>query len=183
MSDGGRLSTSFNIHRSAFITNTAVPPHRTTQLSVQANDRIEREALRYLARQDRTEAQVRAYLTRRGASTALIRRLIREFIRRGYVNDHEYAQRWAWARLERRPMGRERLEAELLAQGIDSAVVTETVERLYRSRSERELAHRLLAGRRDVRMPRDLARAAGLLRRHGFSDETIETIVREDRLS
>jgi regulatory protein len=145
---------------------------------LRATDRIEHEALRFLARKDRTEAQVSAYLTRRGASKALIRKLIREFIRRGYVNDRRYAQRWAWDRLERRPMGRERLEAELLSQGIDSAIVTETAERLYRSRGERELAERLLAGR--LRMPRDLARAAGLLRRHGFSDETIETLVRED---
>jgi regulatory protein len=160
-----------------------VPSRRTIQLSLRATDRIEQEALRYLARKDRTEAQVRAYLARRGASTALTRKLIREFIRNGYVNDSGYAQRWALARLEKRPMGRERLQAELLAQGFGGALVTDTVERLYRGRSERELAQRLLAGRRDVRMPRDLARAAGLLRRHGFNDETIEAIVREDRSS
>ena len=74
-------------------------------------------------------------------------------------------------------MGRERLETELLAQGLDRAIVAETAERLYRERTERELAQRLLAGRRELGTTPGLARVAGLLRRHGFSDETIEDIL------
>ena len=158
-----------------------MPSRRPTQRSLRATDRIEDEALRFLARKDRTEAQVRAFLSRKGASEAQTRRLIRDFIRKGYVNDPGYAWRWAEARLARRPMGRERLEAELLTQGIAGGTVAETVERLYRGRSEREMARRLLDGRRDVRTSRDPARAVRLLRQHGFSDETIESIVREDQ--
>ena len=149
----------------------------TTQAGPSPDQRIEREALRYLTRRDRTEAQVRTYLGRTGAAPVLIRRLIREFIRRGYLNDRVFAQQWARSRLERRPMGRERLETELLAQGLDRAIVAETAERLYRERTERELAQRLLAGRRELGTTPGLARVAGLLRRHGFSDETIEGLL------
>src|SRR5512147_691703 len=71
-------------------------------------------AIRYLARWDRTAAQVEQFLLRKGAAPAQIQQTIGRLSDLRYLNDGAYAERWIETRLARRPMGRERLEAELL---------------------------------------------------------------------
>jgi regulatory protein len=144
---------------------------------VPAADQFEQAAIRYLARRDRTAAQVHAYLSRRGAPLTRIRALIGQLQARGYLNDDAYAERWARARIARRPMGRERLSAELEAQGVSLRAVARTLELIYGERSERELARDLLSRQPALRRPGDSARSAGVLRRHGFSEDTIEAVL------
>lgn len=134
-------------------------------------DSAERLGLSYLARRDRTEAQVAAFLARRGVPAARIAGLLARWRAGGYLNDERYARRWAEARLARRPEGRRRLEAELLAQGLDPDLVARTLDRLYAERSERTLAEALLTRVR----PRKGA-AAALLRRQGFDEDVIEAL-------
>jgi SOS response regulatory protein OraA/RecX len=67
-------------------------------------------------------------------------------------------------------MGRERLEAELLGQGIDQSTTTWALNRTYDEFSELDLARRFLEGR---------AVSPAQLRRHGFSEETIEALFDE----
>jgi regulatory protein len=129
------------------------------------SDLLEGAALRYLARRDRSEAQMAAYLEHRGASPSKVRTLLRQLRTRGYLNDERFAVSWGQARLARRPMGRQRLEAELLGQGLGPPLVLRVLSRLYREQDEREIARRLLK-----RKPGN----GSLLRRYGFSEETIE---------
>lgn len=133
-----------------------------------ASDLIHQAALRYLARRPRTIAHMTAYLTRIGASPTGIRSAIAKFQRLGYLDDDAYARQWARDRLARKPMGRERLEQELERQGLEAHIIAVTVEELYSETSEREVALKL-AGSRAV--------TPSFLRRWGFSEETIETIV------
>jgi len=151
-----------------------VRPGKPIRFPLPADDSTEQAALRFLARRDRTEAQVRAYLSRTGASSGRIRALIKQFVKRGYLNDERYALRWASARLARRPMGRERLEAELIGQGLDRDTTERALEQVYGGRSERDLARALLNQSSDLRTLRGRSRGANLLRRHGFDEETIE---------
>lgn len=138
-------------------------------------NRIESSAVRYLAVRDRTEAQLRAYLTKVGASPSRIRALITRFRARGYLNDEAFAVQWARSRLARRPMGRARLEAELLRQGVARHTTTRTLDLMYGEVSERELACRLV--RHAIPHRAELVRCAERLRRRGFSEETIEAVL------
>lgn len=138
---------------------------------------MEQAALRYLARRQRTEANVKEYLRRVGASPTQIRTLVRKFVERGYLNDDSYALGWAGKRLARRPMGRARLEAELWRQGIDRATAMRVVAQVYQEHDERSLAQALLARRPVLLAAGSPSRAASLLRRHGFSEETIEELL------
>jgi len=140
-------------------------------------DLIEQAALRYLANRDRTEAQVRGFLSRAGASAPRAKDVIARFFRLGYLNDAVYAQRWAGVRLARRPMGRDRLEAELLAQGLDRATVAKTLDKVYSKQNERDLARSLLSRRIGSGTRRTDAARAGLLRRYGFREEVIEELL------
>jgi len=136
---------------------------------------IEQAALRYLARRDRTESQVTSFLRRRGVSAARIAGLRGRLRRLGYLNDDVFARRWAESRIARKPMGRLRLEAELLAQGLDRPVVLNTLGAVYGGRSERDLARDLLQTRAGKALSQ--ARQVRLLRNYGFSEETIELVL------
>src|SRR3989454_10901566 len=103
-------------------------------------DPTEQAALRYLARRDRTEAQMKAYLVRLGADSTSVRNMIKRLVERGYLNDERYALQWSTERLARRPMGRERLEAELMGQGLDRETTARALEQVYGGRREPELA-------------------------------------------
>ncbi len=51
-----------------------------------------------------------------------------------------FAARWADRRLARMPMGRARLQEELLATGCPEHIVRETLRAIYRKVSEQDLA-------------------------------------------
>ncbi len=148
--------------------------HRSADTPDRAAERLEKAALRYLTRRDRTEAQVRTYLERAGAAPALIAGLLGQFRRRGYVDDAAYAVRWAGARLAQRPMGRDRLEAELSAQGFEPPTIVTALAQAYRGLNEQDLARTLLRQRARLQTA---AKQAGLLRRHGFGEEIIQHLV------
>ncbi|MBM4125265.1 MAG: hypothetical protein FJ246_10000 [Nitrospira sp.] len=160
-----------------------VSSRKARQPVAPAADSVEPAVLRYLARRDRTEAQVRAFLLRAGASPARSRVVIAGLLRQGYLNDEAYALRWARARLARRPMGRLRLEVELLNQGLDREITASTVEQVYRERPERDLARQLLGLPKRQGQPGSRLVEAGLLRRHGFDDEMIEDLLGGGQLS
>lgn len=137
----------------------------------------ERLALRYLARRDRSEAQMRAYLIRMEVSPARVRTVLKKFVEHGYLDDEAYALRWARQRLARRPMGRARLEGELLGQGFDEKTTAHTLREVYRDKSERALAQLLMHQRLAVTKASDRARGVSLLRRYGFDEEMIEQVM------
>ena len=68
-------------------------------------------------------------------------------------------------------MGRLRLEAELQAQGLDERIIVNTLEEIYAEISERTVALQLLHAR---------AVTPAFLRRRGFGEDTIESVVSQD---
>ncbi len=134
-------------------------------------------AVRYLARADKTVVQVERYVLEKGASRTQVRAVVHELERRGYLNDQAYATRWAETRLSRRPMGRERLKAELLQRGFKEQVTERALGKAYRSISEQELACLALEGRIRRTRPHQWVR---FLRQRGFDDETIQQVTQVD---
>ena len=136
-------------------------------------------AVRYLARRDRTSAQVERFLVRKGAAPADVREIVTRLSRLRYLDDRAYAERWIEARLARRPMGRARLEAELLAHGVADTLAGQAMREALRNLDEETLARRALSmTRRDGRRVTP-EQAMRLLRQRGFLEETVERIVDE----
>jgi len=94
-----------------------------------------------------------------------------------YLDDVSFAARWADRRLERMPMGRARLQEELLATGCPEPIVHATLRAAYRKVSERDLAMQVvtMAGRISSAQTRN--RVARLLSQRGFEEDTIETVM------
>ncbi len=139
--------------------------------------------VRFLAHRDRTVAQVERYLASKGASPLQVRQAIRRLSDLSYLNDYDYAQRWVNKRLAARPMGEERIKTELQAKGISEVLAARVTAEVFRETDERVLAQRTLQaahhhGRRLT--PSQMAR---LLRQRGFSEETIDRMIEESRIT
>jgi len=140
-------------------------------------------AVRFLAKRDRTIAQVEQFLRSKGVSSLQITRAIHRLSDLKYLNDHVYAQRWADKRLAIRPMGEERLKAELQAKGISETVAARVTAEILHDIDEKVLARRAIqaAQRRDRRLT--LPRMVRLLRQRGFSEETIDRMIEESKIN
>ena len=134
-------------------------------------------AVRALARSDRTTAQIERLLSAKGATPSQVRGAVRRLISLQYLDDVAFASRWADRRLARMPMGRARLQAELLATGCPEHIVHATLRTTYRKVSERDLAMQVvtMAGRTTSAKTR--GRIARLLSQRGFDEDTIETVM------
>lgn len=145
--------------------------------TISSPDRWLQLAVRALARSDRTTAQIETSLTAKGASPSQVRAVVRRLTSLKYLDDVSFAARWADRRLARMPMGRARMQEELLATGCPEPIVHATLRAAYRKVSERDLAMRvvMMAGRIGSAQARD--RVARLLSQRGFDEDTIETVM------
>ena len=141
------------------------------------SDRWLQLAVRALARSDRTTVQIERLLAAKGASPSQVRAAVRRLTLLKYLDDVVFATRWADRRLARMPMGRARLQAELLATGCPEHIVHATLRATFRKVSERDLAMQVvtMAGRTTSAKTR--GRIARLLSQRGFDEDTIETVM------
>ena len=75
------------------------------------------------------------------------------------------------------PMGRARLQAELLATGCPEHIVQTTLRATYRKVSERDLAMQVVTMAGRTSSAKAHARVARLLSQRGFDEDTIETVM------
>jgi regulatory protein len=150
---------------------------RITGKAASSSDRWLQLAVRALARSDRTTAQIERLLASKGAPPSKIRATVLRLKSLRYLDDVAFASRWADRRLARMPMGRARLQEELLATGCSEQIVHATVQAAYRTVSEGQLAAQLvrMAGRANT--AQKIGRLARLLNQRGFDEDTIETAV------
>ena len=146
-------------------------------------DDVFRIAVRFLAYRDRTTAQVEQFLTSRGVSPLQAKQAIRRLAELRYLDDAAYARRYSEKRLASRPMGRERLKAELQAKGIHCSLADQAVAEVLRAIDEETLAQRVVktAQRHGRRLTSN--QIGRLLHQRGFTDETIDHIMKNYRMN
>ena len=158
---------------------------QVTSNAVPSLDQWLQLAVRALARSDRTTAQIERLLAAKGASPSQIRAAIRRLTTLRYLDDVAFAGRWAERRLARMPMGRARLQEELLATGCPEHIVHATLRATYRKVSEHDLAMQVVTMAGRTGSAQMLGRLARLLNQRGFDEDTIETVMgllmREER--
>ena len=133
--------------------------------------------VRFLAHRDRTVAQVEQFLASKGAVPRQIALTIRRLSDLRYLDDHAYAQRWVERRLVARPMGQERIKAELQAKGIAETVADRVIADVFGKVGEEKLARRALSVKQRHGSRLTPAQSVRLLRQRGFDEETIDRIV------
>ena len=150
---------------------------RVTSKAAPSPDQWLQLAVRALARSDRTTAQIERLLAAKGASPSQVRAAVRRLTSLSYLDDAAFAARWAERRLSRMPMGRARLQEELLATGCPEHIVQATLRAAYRKVSERDLALQVVAMTGRATSVQTRGRLARLLNQRGFDEDTIETVM------
>ena len=174
---GGTRSSKFRVRSSENLEprTSNSPSSRVSRFTGVEQDRWLQLAVRALARSDRTTAQIERLLAAKGASPAQTKATVRRLIALRYLDDVAFAARWADRRLARMPMGRARLQEELLATGCPDHIVQATLRAAYRKVSERDLAVQVIATAGRTSSVQTLGRIARLLSQRGFDEDTIET--------
>jgi len=144
-------------------------------------DRWLQLAVRALARSDRTTAQIERMLAAKGASPSQVRTAVRRLTSLRYLDDEAFAARWIDRRLARMPMGRARLEEELLSTGCPEHIAQTTLRATYRKVSERDLALQVVKVAGRATAGQTPGRIARLLIQRGFDEDTIEAVMRDKR--
>jgi regulatory protein len=137
-----------------------VPPEREQAVDL---------AVRALARRDHSTQSLRAKLERAGFDADACDEAVEGLIRAGYLDDARFAQARAEA-LAARGYGDEWIRSDLEAQGVSRDTAEEAVGTLA-PECERAIREQARLGRG--------ARTAAALRRRGFSEDALESVLAE----
>lgn len=146
--------------------------------------RLFNHAARLLARAPRTEKELRRRLagTRYG-SPEVVEDVMSALGRYGYVNDLDFAMRYAERRASRGRIGASLLRLELKSKGIDDSETIETVvQAAFAEWPESDAIDALIdrnLSRRQAIGRNELSKLGRLLVRRGFDPETVQDRLRE----
>lgn len=105
-------------------------------------------ALTYLGYRMRSQKEMRDYLRQKGYEAGEIEETMARLMDYGYIDDEAFSREFLRSRLNRGPVGRKKLEYDLLKKGVDREAIARVLEE-YHSHEEgercRELAKRLAA--------------------------------------
>jgi regulatory protein len=129
-------------------------------------------SLDFLGYRARTIQEVRDRLVRHGYDGKIIEEVIDELIRDGFLDDEDFALRWARDRMKNKPLGERLLRRELRLKGVDEEIIDRTVAATYEDLDTEELAAELLRSRegryRHLDAQTARRRMADFLLRRGF---------------
>ena len=143
--------------------------------------KAKQSVLRLLAYRDRTESEIKKRLALNGYTENIIKEVAEYFIGLGFLDDKKFSNDWVKARTASKPMGKNRLVAELRAKGVEAEAAVEAVSNLD-FEAEYELAYNLTAkkiektGRKDISYKNSLT---SFLARRGFSWDVINRVLKD----
>ncbi len=141
-------------------------------------------ALKLLSYKPRSVAEIRARLNEKEwAEAQVVEQVIARLSELGYLDDEQFAARFADSRLTMKPLGRTRLRRDLQRKKVSAQVVEQALEQAYEEHSEEELIARAIAKRTRLKgAPTTREEAKKLfdyLIRRGFSYDLVMRKVRE----
>jgi regulatory protein len=149
----------------------------------QIRERIFQRAIRLLAAKPRSIAELRERLLQvRGANKHVVEIVIARLREYGYLDDEKFAVGYASSKVRQRPIGRQRLQRDLMFKRVNREVADEALDQVYEETSEEELIDRAIEKRIRLRgRPKDRSEAKKLfdhLLRQGFPFELVSDRVR-----
>jgi regulatory protein len=147
--------------------------------------KVRQSAYRLLKTRPRTEQELRRRFRKQGFDSKVSERVLNDLALEGLVDDRTFAQLWIRERIGRADSGRRRIRSDLLARGIDKAIVEAELAVHYDDSREidvaRDLALKRLRRMKDLAPEAQRRRIHNLLLRRGF-DPDVARQVFEDAL-
>lgn len=141
--------------------------------------RCKHQALRWLAVRIRSREELRTKLLGKGFCERAVGRCLVEMAEQHRLDDTDFARRFAKHRLQKKPMGRRALDAELRNKGIAGAIRQVVLTELYADPPESEVALRL-ATRKFGHLQRGQdreRRVSAFLHQRGFGWDAIQSVL------
>ena len=138
-------------------------------------------AYRYLSHRDRSARETADHLKKKGFEEAVVQETLCHLKEANYLNDRRFAEHWARTRAENRQFGKYRLRQELLGKGLPQDLINETLDTLFETVQEIDLARAVvekkLPAMQDLDPEKRKHRLTGLLQRKGFSLDIIYKVL------
>ena len=138
-------------------------------------------AYRYLSHRDRSARETADHLKKKGLKEAVVQETLSHLKEANYLDDRRFAEHWSRTRAENRQYGRFRLRQELLGKGVSRELIDETLDTLFESVREIDLARAVvekkLPAMQDLDADKRKRRLTGLLQRKGFSSDVIYKVL------
>ncbi len=136
-------------------------------------------AFKLLSYRPRSIKEIEDRLKKKDYSSRVISEVIKSLKRLKLLDDKEFVRMWLESRIKTRPLGRYRLYQELIQKGIDRDLIEETLGNYKEGELARELVQKKLKGSyRNLDNLTKERRLYGLLKRRGFSSDTIQEVLR-----
>ena len=142
-------------------------------------------AVRSLGRAMRSEAELHRLMKARvepgAAGEAVIQAVVVRLKEQHYLDDQSFAETYARLRHDNQKLGQRRVAQDLKQKGVESELITETLEARYGQTDEETLAREHLERKR-IRKPEHEKETARVMRRlvtAGFSTRVIYKILRQ----
>ena len=117
---------------------SSLPPEQLRQRTFQ-------RAVKLLTARPRSVAELREkLLAGKGATKSLVEEVIARLREYGYLNDERYAFGYASFKVKQKPVGRKRLERDLILKKVDRSVANDALNLVFEETSEEELIHRAI---------------------------------------
>jgi regulatory protein len=144
--------------------------------------RAKNAAYRYLSYRPRSYAEVEKKLRDKGFGDVVVRTVLSDLIRLGYIDDEKFADQWVQSRVRLRGLGRRRIEQELRDKGVDRETVRRALAGVLtvdlESETARKAAERKLSTMKTLDREAKRRRLAGFLERKGYSFGVIRSILK-----
>ena len=149
----------------------------------QIRRRTFQRAVKLLAAKPRSIAELRERLLEwRQTNEATVETVIARLREHGYLDDERFAVGYASSKVRQRPVGRERLQRDLMFKKVSQEVAAEALDQVFAQTSEEELLDRALEKRLRLRgQPKTRTEMKSLfdhLLRQGFPFELVSEKVR-----
>lgn len=133
-----------------------------------------REVKDYLYRKTRPTRQKNGEL-KAGAAPEITNRVFERLVEKGYIDDRKFARFWVENRFVRKGISQRKLVAELMAKGVDSAIIQSELSQS--SRSDESELDKIISKKRS-KYP-DEQKLIAYLARQGFSYDDIKSALDE----
>jgi len=134
-------------------------------------------AYHILTYQSRSRKELELKLKKKGFQNNIISKTLEHLQKNNYINDLEFALQFGKSKINHFFFGKLLLEKELLQKGIETHIIQEVTDRLYRETNERKVAEQLVTKRmriyKNLKIEVAKRRLMGLLQRKGFSADII----------
>jgi regulatory protein len=151
---------------------------------VEKNDdkilKVKSDALRLLAFRPRSVAELRGKLEDKGHQAGDIAMVLEEFEKKGLLNDEKFGRLLVQSKLNQKPSSKRVLEMELKKKGLSpkaQAAAMETLSDYDEKAAAMEIAEQRAGTMEGLPREKKKQRLYGFLKRRGFSDDVVFTVM------